>query len=100
MIKRPPTDLQILEEIYTRYYATFRSFSREQPSRSAKVYVPIHIEAIAEHFAVDPDIVFGRLYYHLERKYGFIQPDGTNVHLFLFKRAPITIAFSSPSLQL
>jgi hypothetical protein len=50
MSKRPPTDLEIMEEIYRRYYATFRSFSKEEPSRSAKVYVPIHIETIGEHF--------------------------------------------------
>lgn len=81
-MKRPPTDLEILEEIYERYYSTFSSFTREKPNRSTKVYVPISIEAIAKHFAVDPDIVFGRLYYHLESKYGFTQPDGSKVHFF------------------
>ena len=81
-MKRPPTDLEILEEIYESYYSTFISFSREKPNRSTKVYVPIDIEAIAKHFAVDPDIIFGRLYYHLESKYGFIQQDGSNVHFF------------------
>jgi CheY-like chemotaxis protein len=32
--------------------------------------LPIDTPALAEHFGVDPDIVFGRLYYHLEAKYG------------------------------
>jgi len=82
MRKRPPTDLEILEEIYKRYYSTFISFSQEKPNRSAKIYVPIDIEAIAKHFSVDPDIVFGRLYYHLEQKYGFANPDGSKVHFF------------------
>ena len=82
-MKRPPTDLEILEEIYERYYSTFSSFTREKPNRSTKVYVPINIEAIAKHFAVDPDIIFGRLYYHLEPKYGFTKPDGsTEVNFF------------------
>lgn len=81
-MKRPPTDLEILEEIYKRYYSTFISFSKEEPSRSAKVYVPIDVKAIAKYFAVDPDIIFGRLYYHLESKYGFTQSDGSKVNFF------------------
>ena len=82
MIKRPPTDLEILEEIYKSYYSTFSSFSRKKPNRGTKVHVPIDIESIAKHFLVDPDIIFGRLYYHLEPKYGFAQPDGSKVHFF------------------
>ncbi|MEE9214034.1 MAG: pentapeptide repeat-containing protein [Thermodesulfobacteriota bacterium] len=88
-MKRPPTDLEVLEEIYKRYYSTFISFSKEKPSRSAKVYVPVDVEAIAKHFAVDPDIIFGRLYYHLESKYGFTQPDGKKVSFFRFDERTI-----------
>lgn len=85
-MKKPPTDLEILEYIYERYYSTFISFSREKPNRSSKVYVPIDIEAIAKRFKVDPDIIFGRLYYHLESKYGFTWPDGLNVHFFCLQK--------------
>jgi hypothetical protein len=31
--------------------------------------VPIDIVAVAERFAIDADIIFGRLYYHLDPKY-------------------------------
>ena len=82
MRKRSPTDLEILEEIYKKYYSEFISFSREKPKRSSKIYVPINIESIAKHFSVDLDIIFGRLYYHLESKYGFAHEDGTKVHFF------------------
>src|SRR5271165_4648679 len=61
-VKRLPTDLETLREIYERYYADFSSFSREDPKRTTKVYVPIDIETIATHFGVDADIVLGRLY--------------------------------------
>ena len=84
-MKKPPTDLEILEDIYKCYYSTFISFSREKPTRSTKVYVPIDIEAIAKRFKVDPEIIFGRLYYHLEPKYGFTQPDGSKVHFFILQ---------------
>jgi hypothetical protein len=80
--KRPPTDLEILEEIYREYYPTYISYSREQPNRNTKVHVPIDVVTIAKHFSVDPDIIFGRLYYHLEPKYGFAQADGSKVHFF------------------
>jgi uncharacterized protein YjbI with pentapeptide repeats len=81
-MKKPPTDLEVLEEIYKRYYSTYISFSKEEPNRSTKVYVPIDVKAIANYFAVDPDIIFGRLYYHLEPKYGFTQSDGSKVNFF------------------
>lgn len=62
-MKWPPTDLQVLEEIYRRYYGEFAAFSRDCPERSTKVYVPIDIAAIAKHFKIDGDIIHGRLYY-------------------------------------
>lgn len=39
--------------------------------------VPIDIPAIADHFGVDPDSIFGRLYYHLDPKYGEPAVQGT-----------------------
>lgn len=85
-MKWPPTDLQLLEEIYRRYYAVFAEYSKGTPSRTTKVYVPINIEELAEYFGIDGDIVFGRLYYHLEPKYGFTQKDdNSKVHFFTLK---------------
>jgi len=81
-MRYPPTDFQILNEIYRRYYPTFASFSREEQTRSAKVLVPIDIKSIAQHFGVDGDIVFGRLYYHPNPKYSYTQADGLHVTFF------------------
>jgi len=73
-VKRPPTDFELLKEIYTRYRDQFASFVEGAPgSRAAKIYVPLDLHAIANHFDVDDDSIFGRLYYHLDRKYG--EPD-------------------------
>lgn len=77
---KPPTDLEILEKIYDDYYSTFASYVKGE--RTTKIFVPINIISIADHFSTDPDIIFGRLYYHLEKKYGYTQPDGSKVHLF------------------
>jgi hypothetical protein len=83
-MKRPPTDLEILEEIYDRYYTDFCAYSKNNKIRKTKNYVPIDIQAIADHFSVDGDIVHGRLYYHLDHKYGIISKDGDKVPFFLF----------------
>ncbi|MGQ0333483.1 hypothetical protein [Halomonas elongata] len=85
-MKRPPSDREILREIHSQYLSLFGSFERGNPDneRQSKIYVPIDCAAIAEKLGVDPDIVFGRLYYHLDKKYGYTQEDGSKVHLFAF----------------
>jgi len=78
-----PTDREILEAIYKRYYPAFGAFAKEGvDTRSTKVYVPVDLHAIAESFEVDGDIIFGRLYYYLEDKYGYKRDDGSRVHFF------------------
>ncbi len=61
-----PTDFEILKMIYQDYYGDFSNYSKSNPSRSCKNYVPIDIRKIANKLNVDGDIIFGRLYYHLE----------------------------------
>ncbi|MEX0938747.1 MAG: hypothetical protein WDZ59_12875 [Pirellulales bacterium] len=82
---RLPTDLDMLNAIYERYYGTFASFTKAKPSRSAKIFVPIDIDALARDLGVDGDIVFGRLYYHLENRYRYKNDDGSLVHFFALK---------------
>jgi len=47
--------------------------------------MPIYIDTIAQELNIDNDIVFGRLYYHLEHKYGYEQDDGMSVHFFALR---------------
>jgi len=77
-----PTDLMLLQFIYDKYYNVFISFSKEEKSRSAKIFVPINIKEIADRFNVDEDIIFGRLYYYLDRKYGYRNDDNSTVSFF------------------
>jgi len=70
-----PTDLEMLEYIYQTYYCEYEKYEIEPSSRQTKIFIPIDCLKIAEHFGVDRDIVFGRLYYHLENKYGYIRDD-------------------------
>lgn len=75
-----PTDRQILETIYNLYHESYKTFTAD--SRSTKIYMPIDCQLVADKLGVDGDIVFGRLYYHLEKKYGYKQEDNSKVHLF------------------
>jgi hypothetical protein len=84
-MKKLPTDLQILNYIYDTYYKQFIEFSKDNPTRSASIFVPIDIEMIANNFGVHVDIIFGRLYYHLEKKYGYQNKNGTGVPFFALK---------------
>jgi hypothetical protein len=80
---RVPTDREILEVIYDRYYDTFAFEGRGE--RAAKNYVPVDLASVAKTLGVDGDIVFGRLYYHLDQKYGYKRDDGTHVPFFYLK---------------
>ena len=79
---KSPTDFQILDDIYENYYKEFSAYVDEAPGRAAKIYVPIDIPAVARRLGVDPDIVFGRLYYYLQEKHGYTNDDGAQVPFF------------------
>jgi hypothetical protein len=81
-MKNVPTDMAILDKIYNEYYDVFSAFSKEAPNRQSKIFVPVDIKKIAHELGVDEDIVFGRLYYDLEKRYGYREDDGTRVSFF------------------
>ncbi|HPG89179.1 MAG TPA: hypothetical protein PLD46_05965 [Hyphomicrobium sp.] len=68
-MRKSPTDLELLEEIYRRYYEAFVSYREPTAERDSKVYMPIDVSELARHFDVDGDIIFGRLCYHLNPKF-------------------------------
>jgi hypothetical protein len=70
-----PTDLEIFDAIYRQYYDVFASFSQEKANRQAKNYIPLDIQAIADHLKTEGDIIFGRLYYLHRKKYSYIEND-------------------------
>ena len=82
-----PTDRDILEAVYERHYEEFAEYSKVSglprvAERETKNYVPVDIDGIARQFGVDADLVFGRLYYHLENRYGYKRDDGGTVPFF------------------
>ncbi|EIU7005240.1 hypothetical protein L5163_004633 [Vibrio parahaemolyticus] len=79
-MKGNPTDLKLLKLIFKLYYDDFADF--EVGKRTTKNFVPIDVAMIARKLGVDEDIVFGRLYYHLNEKYGYEKADGKSVSVF------------------
>ena len=82
-----PTDIKILSTIYNSYYETFTNFRNEknEPTRYAKIYVPINCKSIGEKLEVDGEIIFGRLYYYLNEKYSFRREDNVKVEFFALR---------------
>jgi hypothetical protein len=73
-MRNAPTELKLLDTIYEKYYDAFAAYDEKAPGRGSKNYVPIDINEIGRALGVDPDIVFGLLFWHLEKKYGYDVP--------------------------
>lgn len=82
MPRHIPTDEELLSVIYARYLKDFSDYSDENKTRSTKIWMPIDIESLSKHFRCDPDLIFGRLYYHMNQKYGSRSSDGEDIAFF------------------
>ncbi len=81
-MKKIPSDLEILKAIYSRYHSSFKEYARTDPDRITRVRVPIDISKIAEDCGVEEDMVFGRLYYHFNKKYSYVDEKGERTTFF------------------
>lgn len=93
------TDRRLLGTIQTLYYPEFLSYSTEPDNRSSRIWVPIDIKTVGQRLGLDSEIVFGRLYYHLNKKYGFEQPDKSRINLFEIRVGSDTHAINFPMLS-
>ena len=84
-MKKTPTDYEILSKIYDDYFDEYQAYEKNKEVRSAYNYVPIDIKKLAMKLGTDENILFGRLYYHLEKRFGYTNPDNTNVYFFAKK---------------
>jgi hypothetical protein len=91
------TDRKLLKAIYGMYYLEF--IKDHKGSRDSKIYVPIDCTKIGERLGLDPEIVFGRLYYYLDEKYGYETKDEKEVHLFAFQIGDDHKAINFPMLS-
>ena len=81
MIKLP-TDRQILKCIYEMYKSDYPVKISDETSVKTDPYLPIDIKNVASSLDCLPEMLFGRLYYHLDAKYRYEQDSGACVNLF------------------
>lgn len=87
MARPIPTDETLLSIIYKENLKAFSEWSEENKTRVTKIWVPIDIDALGKKFRCDPDLIFGRLYYHMNEKYGSSTGDGQDVNFFNMRLA-------------
>lgn len=68
--------------MYTSEFEAAQSLPDKDGNR---IYVPINTREVAGLLGDNPQVLFGRLYYHLDTKYRYQQAGGAMVHLFSLK---------------
>jgi hypothetical protein len=67
-LKRPPTDFELLRAIYERHKSDYDA--RVASGGLGRIFVPVDIPAVANDLDSEENMVFGRLYHHLEEIHG------------------------------
>lgn len=79
------TDREILQCIFEMYRASYPGLVVAPGVTENDPYMKIDVSEVARRLDCDDRLLFGRLYYSIDRKYGYIQSDGSRVHLFAAK---------------
>ncbi|MCH4565255.1 hypothetical protein MKP05_19325 [Halomonas sp. EGI 63088] len=79
------TDRKILRCIYDMHLRSYPGPELPKGKHENDPYVPISVREIAAKLGCTPQLLFGRLYYHLDAKYRYKQDGGAEVHLFTLK---------------
>lgn len=77
-----PTDRYLLECIFQMYERDYPGPISASGHGENDPYVPVDLRAVAKKAGCSPELLFGRLYYHLNQKHRYKQPNGAEVSLF------------------
>lgn len=81
-MKRLPTDRQVMRCIFEMYGAEYPGPFDPSGRGENDPYLPINIRHVAGHLKCAPEIIFGRLYFHLNAKYGYKNDNDAGVSFF------------------
>lgn len=81
-MRKLPTDRDVLRCIYEMYAADYPGPLKPDGHGENDPYLPINVHHVATQLKCKPELVFGRLYYHLDAKYRYKQDNGAIVGLF------------------
>jgi hypothetical protein len=95
---RPPTDYKILKEIRALYHDEHVAHVKGS-AHHLKTYEPIDVATVAKRLGVDQESVFGRLYYHLDPKYGGPADEEPRKPFFALKVGPDRHCVNFPLLE-
>lgn len=77
-MNRLPTDREVLRCIFEMYDPAYPG----EPKGGNDPYLPVDLRAVAAKLNTKPELLFGRLYYHLDAKHRYQQDGGAWVNLF------------------
>ena len=93
-----PTDRYVLQCIYEMYESSYPGPLNDSGRPKNDPYIAIDINSVAAKVDCNPELLFGRLYYHLDAKYRYKNPDGSLVPLFQLQLADKRHAVQFPYL--
>ncbi len=82
VMKRLPTDRQILKCIFEMYESEYPGIPVGSTRGENDPHLPIDVRAVAKRLGCNAELLFGRLYYHLDHRYRYKQDSGSLVPLF------------------
>jgi len=77
-----PTDRYILECIFQMYERDYPGPTSISGRGENNPYVPVDLYAVAKEVGCSPELLFGRLYFHLNQKHRYKQENRTDISLF------------------
>jgi hypothetical protein len=80
-----PSDRAVLQCIYDIYKDSYPGPKSAAGKPENDPYIAIDVHAVAKKLECSPELLFGRLYYHLDKKHRYKQDDGSLVPLFYLK---------------
>jgi hypothetical protein len=82
-MKKLPTDREILKCIFDLYKSDYPGPKGEDGRGANDPFILIDLTKVAARLDCGTELIFGRLYYHLDAKYRYKQDNGARVDLFL-----------------
>ncbi len=81
------TDLKLLETIQKEYANDYIKNMEDANNgvRNTRFYIPIDCQKVAKKMKADGEIVFNRLYFHLNNKYSYKDMNDNPVYFFVFE---------------
>lgn len=80
-----PTDRKILRCIFKMYESSYPGKEPGDARGKNDPHLPIKVHDVAIRLGCSPEMLFGRLYYHLDAKYRYTQDNDAQVNLFSLK---------------